>query len=63
MDVNRLAIVASLGIMTLNRQVLSFIQYSPATNEVDGKLLDHNAAEGPSITLFVDKRCFIQIRI
>ena len=25
-----------------------------------GKLPDHNTAEGPSITLLVDKRCFIQ---
>ena len=37
MDANRLAIAASLGSMTLNRQVLSFIQYSLATNEVDGE--------------------------
>ena len=69
-DANRLAIAASSGSMTLIRQVLSFIQYSPATNEVeaydpnrnqlDGKLQDHNAIEGPSITLLANKRCFIQ---
>ena len=38
-DANRLAIAASSGSMTLIRQVLSFIQYSPATNEVDKHMI------------------------
>ena len=37
-DANQLAIAASSGCMTLNRQ-LSFIQYSPATNEVDEHMI------------------------